>query len=91
MFFNVLNREQKDLDGTIDESVLPKPITFDKSHPDWHDQECRIYDDYTKLMGTLDQGLNLTKTSLAGAVLPERITLKKPVKISEDVHNKVQQ
>ena len=66
-------------------------MTNNQSHPDWHDQECRIYNEYSSLVAGLDQGLNLTKTILAGSELPERINAKKPDKLSDEIHNKVQQ
>lgn len=81
----------KSLDGAIDDSLLPKPITNDKSHPDWHNQECSIYDEYSSLVAGLDQGLNLTKTILAGRELPERINATKHENLSDEIHNKVQQ
>jgi len=84
-------RTPKSLDGAIDDSLLPKPITNDKSHPDWHDQECSIYDEYSSLVAGLDQGLNLTKTILAGSELPERINATKHENLSDEIHNKVQQ
>ena len=84
-------RTPKSLDGAIDDSLLPKPITNDKSHPDWHNQQCSIYDEYSSLVAGLDQGLNLTKTILAGRELPERINATKHENLSDEIHNKVQQ
>lgn len=74
----------------MDESLIPKPPRFDKTHPDWHDSPARVYDDNTFLLTGIDEGLNLTKTCLVANQLPSRVeSLIK--KLSEDVHRRVQQ
>lgn len=88
--FNIFLRKPKIPDGILDESLIPKPLHFNKTHPDWHDEPARVYDDETFLLTGIDEGLNLTKTCLIPNELPEKVqSLTK--ELNDDIHRKIQQ
>lgn len=67
--------------------TIPKPVLFDRSHPDWHDQVCHVYRDNNVLVEGLDQAKIVTNSVEIQQGLPEQI---QPKCISNNISTRVQ-
>lgn len=72
-----------------DKRLQPRLTCYDSTHPDWHDEPCRVFHNHSKLVCGLDQGLNLVKTGLVANELPDRINKFKS-ELSTETHRKAQ-
>jgi len=72
-----------------DKPLKPKVVANDSTHPDWHDEPCRVFHNHSNLVCGLDQGLNLVKTGLVANELPDRINQLQST-LSTETHTKVQ-
>lgn len=77
-------------DGIVDPSLIPKPIAQDNSHPDWHEEQCRVYHDHSSLFAGIDEGLHVAKTCLVANSLPDKIQSLRST-VADEVHHSVQQ
>lgn len=73
----------------IDDSLIPKMLAKDNTHPNWHDEPCRVYHDHLSLFTGIEEAQHITKTCLISNSLPDRVTSFKS-KIPEEVHKQMQ-
>lgn len=85
------SRKAQPSDGTLDESLIPKPLQLNQTHPDWHDQPCRKYDDHSSVLTGINEGLHITKTCLVSNSLPHKIDSYRSKTGYQEVHQKIKQ
>ena len=74
----------------MDSSIIPKPIIRDQTHPDWHEEQCRIYHDHSTLLTGIDEAVHVSKTCLVANNLPDRVESFR-TKMELEFHEKIQQ
>ncbi|KAI9551587.1 hypothetical protein GHT06_021920 [Daphnia sinensis] len=86
---SILPQETEGRDLVISEILIPKPREQNHTHPDWHDQPCRIYNDHSSLFTGIDEGLHVAKTCLVANNLPDRV-LSFKAEVPKETHERMQ-